>query len=176
MDETKENIRKAIEEARHEIPRYTQAANDYQSQTLSAAEEMAESYLDSQKQVVNAMQSTFGQNMQQPWRGMMIMMSPQAMADMYSRVASSVADATIASTRMANNMMFANMEVARATMNYARDNAKEFSRVATNLASTFSDGGAAAMEWQQSSSTAAAGQRSSTQQGGESERERQRRS
>ena len=140
---------------------------------------MAESYLDSQKQVVNAIQSTFSQNMQQPWQGMMTMMSPQAMADMNSRMASSVADATIASTRMANNMMFANMEVTRATMNYARDNAREFSRVATNLASTFGDGGTAAMESHQSSSSstmAAAGQRSSTQQGGESERERQRRS
>jgi hypothetical protein len=31
LDETKDNIRKSTDEARKEIPRYTQAVNDYQS-------------------------------------------------------------------------------------------------------------------------------------------------
>jgi hypothetical protein len=36
IDETKENIRRGIEEARQQIPRNTQAVNDYQEQSLRA--------------------------------------------------------------------------------------------------------------------------------------------
>ena len=36
LDETKDNIRKTTDEARSQIPRYTQAVNDYQEQTIQA--------------------------------------------------------------------------------------------------------------------------------------------
>lgn len=159
IDETQENIKQAIEEARREIPRYTRVANDYQSQTIDAAEEIVASYLDSQKQVVNAMQSSWNQNMQQPWWGV----SPQTMADMYSRLAGSVAQATIASARMTSNMMFASMDAARTSMNYARDNAKEMNRVATNFAATFEDGNVSRQR-QQGQGTGGAGESERQQQ------------
>lgn len=137
IDETKDNIRVAIEEARQEIPRYNQVVKDYQNETIDASREIAESYLDSQKQVINSMQSIWDQNMSraQSWWGMPV--SPQAMADMYTRMASSIADATIAMARIGNNMMFANMEAAKTSMNYARDNAKEVARVTANFTGTF---------------------------------------
>ncbi|AIC16573.1 hypothetical protein [Nitrososphaera viennensis] len=137
IDETKQNIREAIEEARKEIPRYNQVVNDYQNQTIDATRDIAESYLDSQRQAINSMQSSWIQHMQQhqSWWGMP--MSPQAMADLYTRMAGSFADATIATTRMANNMMFANIEAARTTMNHARDNAREMARIAADFADTF---------------------------------------
>jgi hypothetical protein len=34
-------------------------------------------------------------------------------------------------------MMFANMEAAKTSMNYAKDNAKELARITTNFTSTF---------------------------------------
>jgi hypothetical protein len=80
------------------------------------------------------------------------------MADMYTRLAGSFADATLATTRMANNMMFANIEAARTTMNHARDNAREMARIAADFAETFG----------QASSSREAGQRT--------EEERRRRS
>ncbi|AIF85282.1 hypothetical protein NTE_03253 [Candidatus Nitrososphaera evergladensis SR1] len=139
IDETKQNIREAIEEARKEIPKYNQVVNDYQNQTIDATRDIAESYLDSQRHAINTMQSGWMQYMQQQqqqsWWGMP--MSPQAMADMYTRMAGSFADATIATTRMANNMMFANIEAARATMNHARDNTREMVRIATDFTETF---------------------------------------
>jgi hypothetical protein len=39
--------------------------------------------------------------------------------------------------RIGNNMMFANMEAAKTSMNYAKDNAKELARITTNFTSTF---------------------------------------
>ena len=63
--------------------------------------------------------------------------SPQAMADLYTRMAGSFADVTLATTRMANNMMFANIEAARTTMNHARDNAREMARISAGFVETF---------------------------------------
>ncbi|MGI0020571.1 MAG: hypothetical protein ACREAY_08875 [Nitrososphaera sp.] len=138
IDETKDNIRAAVEEARQEIPKYNQVVKEYQNDTIDASRQIAESYLDSQKQVINSMQSVWNQNMNQmqSWWGMQII-SPRMTADMYTRMASSFADATIAMARIGNNMMFANMEAAKTSMNYARDNAKELARVTTNFTGTF---------------------------------------
>jgi inorganic triphosphatase YgiF len=138
IDGTKDNIRVAIEEARQEIPKYSQVVRDYQNETIDASREIAESYLDSQKQIINTMQSAWDQNMNQMqkwWSWQMV--SPQAMADMYTRMASGIADATISAARVANNMLFANMEAARTSMNYARDNAREAARLTADLTGSF---------------------------------------
>jgi F0F1-type ATP synthase membrane subunit b/b' len=47
--ETRDNIRRTVDEARREIPRNTQAINDYQEHTLQSSREIAESYLESSK-------------------------------------------------------------------------------------------------------------------------------
>ena len=54
FDESNENIRKSIEEARREIPRYTQVVIDYQEQAFQAVREIAESYLECQKQIIRS--------------------------------------------------------------------------------------------------------------------------
>src|SRR4249920_3849137 len=61
LDETRDNIRKTVDEARREIPRNTQAINDYQEHSLQSAKEIeiAESYLESQKQIIQSFQSTW---------------------------------------------------------------------------------------------------------------------
>jgi len=64
-------------------------------------------------------------------------MSSQAIADMYTRMAGSFADAAIATSKMANNLMFANIEAARTAINHARDNAKEMARIATDFNEAF---------------------------------------
>src|SRR5215211_6651048 len=52
LDETKDNIRKTTDEARSQIPRYTRSVNDYQEQTIHAAREIADNYLDSQRELL----------------------------------------------------------------------------------------------------------------------------
>jgi hypothetical protein len=42
LDETRDNIRRSTDEARREIPRYTQAVNEYQEQTIQASREIAD--------------------------------------------------------------------------------------------------------------------------------------
>ena len=56
LDETKNNIRRATDEARKDIPHYTHAVNEYQEETISSRQ-MADNYLESQREIINSMQS-----------------------------------------------------------------------------------------------------------------------
>ena len=56
---------------------------------------------------------------------------------MYANMVSSFADKMITATRLVNNIMFANMEAFKTTIQQAKDNAKELSRVGVNSARTF---------------------------------------
>jgi hypothetical protein len=138
LDETKDNIRKSTDEARKEIPRYTQAVNEYQEQTIQASREIADNYIESQKQIINSLQSAwvpFAENAYGVFWNYWV--SPRRATELYARAVSSVADNTIAATRLVNNTVFANMEAFRTIIQHERDNAKEFSRINVNTAKTF---------------------------------------
>jgi hypothetical protein len=152
IDETKDNIRRAIEEVRRETPRYSQTVTDFQNETAEATREIADNFLDSQKEVINSMQaawSPFAERtggggasgywmgmMQQPWSWWMGL-SPRDLADIYARGVSAMTDSLAAGTRMATNMMFAGIEATRATTNYARQNSREVARITSNTARIF---------------------------------------
>ncbi|MDQ4101263.1 MAG: hypothetical protein M3115_03635, partial [Thermoproteota archaeon] len=59
---------------------------------------------------------------------------PAAMAEAYTRTIATMADTLVTGTRMANNMMVANMESMRTSMDIARDNIKDMTRLASNNA------------------------------------------
>jgi hypothetical protein len=54
IDETKNYIHQAIQELRSETPRYSQAITDFQTQTVDTTQEIADNFLDSQKEVINS--------------------------------------------------------------------------------------------------------------------------
>jgi hypothetical protein len=138
LQETKENIRKTTDEARNQIPRYTQAVNDYQEQTIQATREIADNYLDSQKEIINSFQSAWIPQIENAnrvyWSNWF---SPRHFTETYARIVSSFADNTIAATRLVNNTIFANMDAFKTSMQHAKENAKEFSRIGVNAAKTF---------------------------------------
>ena len=140
IDETKNNIHQAIHELRSETPRYSQTVTDFQNEGADATREIADNFLDSQKEVINSFQSVWTPVAQRTTTNIMgatPFFSPQQIADVYARTIGAMAEAYVASTRMATNMMFAGMEATRATTNYARQNAKEASRITSNTAKTF---------------------------------------
>jgi vacuolar-type H+-ATPase subunit H len=137
LDETKDNIRKTTDEARRDIPRYTQAVNEYHEQTIQAARDIADNYLESQKEIINSVQSAWLPQIEAVNRAFVSSwMSPRHFVDNYARVVSSFADNTIAATRLVNNAIFANLEGFKTSVQNTRDNAKEFSRIGVNAAKT----------------------------------------
>jgi hypothetical protein len=141
IDETKNNIQQAIQQLRSETPRYSQAITDFQTQTIDTTQEIAHSFLDTQKEIINSFQSAWAPVAQRTPTNIMgatPFFSPQQIADIYARTIGAMTEAYVASTRMATNMMFAGLETTRATTNYARQNAKEAARITSNTARTFS--------------------------------------
>jgi hypothetical protein len=139
IDETKDNIHKAIEEVKRETPRYSQTIIDFQNQTADATREITDNFLDSQKEVINSIQSAWTPVVQRTTNNIMEtpFFSPEQMGNIYARTIGAITEAYVASTRMATNVLFAGIEATRATTNYARQNAKEASRITSNTARTF---------------------------------------
>jgi ABC-type transporter Mla subunit MlaD len=138
LDQTKNNIQKTVDEAIKEIPRFTQVVNQYQEQSLQATKDIAENYLESQKEIINSLQSAwvpFVENIQNSSGGYFI--SPRRITESYARTVSNIADSTIAASRLVNNTVFANMEVFKTAVQHTRDNVKEFSRINANAAKTY---------------------------------------
>jgi hypothetical protein len=141
LDEAKDNTKKAVDQAKREIPRYTQIVNDYQEQTIQAAREIADNYIDSQKEIINSFQksawipyieNTYGM---QYWTTTFL--SPRRMTEIYANVVSSFTDNMVAATRLANNMIFANMETFTNTMLHAKNSLEDLSKVSVNAAKIF---------------------------------------
>jgi len=148
IDMTKEGIRRSIEEVGREMPRYSQTIADFQNETADATREIADNFLDSQKEVISLMQSAWapmaerigGRGQGNYWTTGMIgisFFSPREMADVYARTIGAITEAYVTSSQMATNMVFAGIEAARATTNYTRQNAKEAARITSNTARTF---------------------------------------
>ena len=123
---------------KREIPRNTQAINDYQEHTLEASKEIVDSYLESQKEIIQSFQSTwipyFENTYGAFWNNWV---SPRRVAEIYVRTVSNCSDNIMATTRLANNTIFANINAYKTFVQCGKDDRKEFSRIAANTARTF---------------------------------------
>ena len=138
LDETKSSVKKTTDDALKEIPRFTKAVNEYQQETIQATKDIADSFLDSQKEVIHSLQSLwvpYIENVQNSY--LSYWGSPQRVTENYARTVSNITDSTIVATRLSNNVLFASMDAWKNSIQHARDNAKEFSRLNTNVAKSF---------------------------------------
>src|SRR5215207_6569675 len=140
LDETKDEIKVATREAAREIPQYTQRLGDIQEQTIQTTREIADNYIESQKEIISIYQSVwtpFVENTNSRFWNYWSSISPKEMAETYGTVVSSFADNVIAATRLTNNAVFANMELFSTALQRTKDNSKEFSRLGVNTAKVF---------------------------------------
>jgi hypothetical protein len=138
LDETKNNIRRATDESRKDIPHYTQVVNDYQEQTIKAGREIVDNYVETQRQIIDSVQSAWVPLVENAygvfWN---YWVSPRSITELYTMTVSSFADNTIAATRLANNTLFVGMEAFKTSIQTARDNTREISRIGVNSSKTF---------------------------------------
>ena len=140
LDETKNNIRRSTDEARKDIPHYTQIVNEYQEETIQAARQMADNYLESQREIINSFQSALVPQIEATNRpDKSNWTSPRNVNEHYARLVSAFADNTIAVTKLVNNAMFANLDAFKRSVQNSRDNVKEFSKIGVNSAKTFEE-------------------------------------
>jgi ElaB/YqjD/DUF883 family membrane-anchored ribosome-binding protein len=140
LDEARNNIRRSIDETRSQIPRYAQFVNDYQEQTIQSAREIADNYVESQKQIINSFQSVvtpYTENVNEITANWVTLFSPRRVSEVYANVVSNFANNVITAIRVTNNMIFGNMEAFKTSLQQTKDSAKEFSRIGVNTAKTF---------------------------------------
>ena len=122
LDETRDEIRKSVNEARKEIPRVTEAISEYQQQTIEAAREIADNYIESQKEIINSVQSAWSPLLENfnrtNWNSVF---SPGRVSEIYANIVSSYAENLVTATKLANNVMFANMETFRTSIQQVKD-------------------------------------------------------
>jgi hypothetical protein len=127
IDETRDNIKKTTNEARKEIPRYTQIVNDYQENTIQAIREITDNYVESQKDIL--------MNSFQIWSNWTV--APRQMAESYGKMVISFADNAVAATRVINNTVFANIDSVNTSVQHTKENVKELSKIGANTVKTF---------------------------------------
>jgi hypothetical protein len=129
FDEAKENTKRAVQEAERELPRYMQIITTNQEQSVGAVRDTIENYLESQREITNFVQSF--------WKSYIdnVLWAPTRRAvENYAAAVSNTTDASVAAIRICNNIIYANAEAIRLSLEYNRDNAREMSRVFVNTA------------------------------------------
>ena len=137
LDQTKDNINRSIAESQSQIPKYNSIVNSYQEQALQTAREIAENFIESQKTIINSIQSAwrpFSQNFNTTVNSWY---SPETATNAYSRFVSTFADNTVAALRNTNNLIFSSLDAWRSTLQQTRDTTKHLLHLNSNAAKTF---------------------------------------
>jgi hypothetical protein len=137
LDESKDNISQKINEAKAEIPRFIQIAKDFQEIAIESAKEISDAFIESQRQLI-AFQSALTPSLEDIYGSIWNRWTLRPiMTDIYVSMIRISADNAIATTRLTNNIIFANIDAAKALMPQWKDYAKELSRLSDNVAKTF---------------------------------------
>jgi chromosome segregation ATPase len=138
LDKAKDEIRRSVNESRKEIPRVTEAAGEYQQKTIVAGREVADIYIESQKEIINSIQSAWSplvENFDRTnWN---TVFSPGRVSEIYAHILNSYSDNLVTATKLANNVMFANMETFRTSLEQVKNSLKDLSKIGVNAAKTF---------------------------------------
>ncbi len=137
LDETKDNIKKSIDESRNQIPRINNIVNSYQEQSLQTAKEISEEYIDSQKDVVNSLQSAW-RPYNEIYNGLVTnYFTPDAAVKAYTTFVSTVADNTVSAIRLSNNVIFSTIDAWKPVLQQAKDFSRHVSNTGVNTARVF---------------------------------------
>lgn len=140
FNEAKDNTQRIVKESKKEIPSFTKAVNEYQEKTFEAAREIAESNIDSQKEIINLFQqsawiSRLRENTYKIlWPNWI---SSKSISEPYTKMISFYVDNMINEVRLSNNMLSTSMEAYKSSTQQVKNNANVFSRIAVENAKTF---------------------------------------
>ena len=137
LDETKNNINRSIDESRNQIPRINNIVNSYQEQSLQTAKEISEEYIDSQKQVINSLQSAW-RPYTEAFNGFASnFFTPDAAVKAYTTFVNNFADNTVSAMRLSNNVIFSTLDAWKPAIQQAKDISRYISNTGVNAARTF---------------------------------------
>jgi hypothetical protein len=138
LDETKENVRKSINETRSQIPRYTTAVKNYQEQALESTGKMVEEYVEAQKSVMDSVFSSAAAYHENATRMFNYWYSPKVPAELWARSVSIIVE-NISATRITNDILYGNIGAFGSAFERAQQHKEELSRINVNNAKTIAN-------------------------------------
>lgn len=130
FDESKKSIEKNMKEAKNQIPRYTETFSDIQEQSIQATGDIAENYLEYQKQAIDSFQSIYTPYVQnvnnQLWNSQDYF---RRIPEMYSKFVNNYAENTIAISRIFNDMAFSNLDLFKNVINNTKKQSKHLAEI-----------------------------------------------
>ena len=139
LDETKENVKKSIDEAKTQIPRFTNVVTNYQEQVLQSTGKMVEDYIEAQKSVMTSIFNSVAPSYETAYRMHNYWFSPKVSAEIYARSVSNIAENVSASARISNDILFGNIEAFGNAFERAQRHTKELSRINVDNAKTIAN-------------------------------------
>src|ERR687898_1342088 len=139
LDNTLHNVKRSTDEARREIPQYTQRIAEYQEKTIQTIKDIASDVIEAQKQVVDSFQSqqqhqgdrnsSNGINF---YNGLWKLYNPQRIAENNAAMVNNFTSYLLNASNLINNTLASNMRVCNAALEQTRDNVKAFAKTNTN--------------------------------------------
>src|SRR5215203_6821182 len=126
LDNTLHNIKRSTDEARREIPQYTQCIAEYQEKTIQTIKDIASDVIESQKQVVGSFQSQVDRS------GVWDLYNPQRIAENNAAMVNNFTSYLLNASNLINNALASNMRVYNTALEQTRDNVKAFAKTNTN--------------------------------------------
>src|ERR687898_1220440 len=138
LDNTLHNVKRTTDEARREIPRYTQRIAEYQEKTIQTIKDIASDVIEAQKQVVDSFQSQQQQvngnssNGINFYNGLWNLYNPQRIAENNAAMVNNFTSYLLNASNLINNALASNMRVYNTALEQTRDNVKAFTKTNTN--------------------------------------------
>jgi hypothetical protein len=126
LDETKRAIKKTVNEAKREIPKYIKAIGDLQEGTIQATKVIGYDCIELQREALVPQLQERYMSYCVPW------MSPMIVTEYYSRMVDNFVDNAVSATNLANNLVMVSME----GIQHLTDTNREFWRVGVENART----------------------------------------
>ncbi len=127
LDNTLHNIKRSTDEARREIPQYTQRITEYQEKTIQTVKDIASDFIEAQKQVVNSFQSQVDKS------GVWDLYNPQRIAENNAVYVNNFTSYLLNVSNLINNTLASNIRVYNTALEQTRDNLKALTKTNTNF-------------------------------------------
>jgi hypothetical protein len=137
FDQTRNNIKRTVNEAQKDISNYAQQVINLQERAFEITRDIADDYIESQKEIINSFNHSiwtpYIENVVNRTSGLSGVFSPSR-AEVYGNTFTNIVDNFVTATRLANKTIFANTELINTSLQQTRNNVREFSKIGVNAA------------------------------------------
>jgi hypothetical protein len=136
LDNTLHNVKRTTDEARREIPQYTQRIAEYQEKSIQTIKDIASDVIEAQKQVGDSFQSQQQSNRNSSnvnfSNELWDLYNPQRIAENYAVVVNNFTSYMLNASNLINNALASNMRVYNSALEQTRDNLKTLTKTNTD--------------------------------------------